>query len=93
MSSHSAFSWKHPRRGLTGGVTSPIRYQMPPNRHGRRARKLAWQRFYNATMRNLPARLPMWCGPKPLPQGPSASVPKPNPKPEQQPVNHGGTAR
>ena len=92
MSSHSAFSWKHPRRGLTGGVTSPLHYQMTPNRHGRRARKLAWRRFYNATMRNLPARLPMWCGPKPKPAGPGQTSNTPTDKVET-PTNHGGSVR
>ncbi len=100
MSSHSAFSWKHPRRGLTGGVTNPLRHRQLINRHGRRARRLAWQRYENAIERNLPAGLPTWLamqkhiifGPKPRPPGPSGAVVIPNPKPTPV-VDHGGTVR
>ena len=92
MSSHSAYPWKHPARNLTNGVTNPLCYQMTPNRHGRRARKLAWRRFYNAMSHGLPGRLPVWCGPKPKPAGPCGSVPAPNPKPEPV-IDHSGSVR
>lgn len=92
MSAGSHLSWKHPALGCTNGVTSPVRHQMTANPRGRRARQLAWRRYHNAVARNLPAKLPVWCGPKPLPQGQGNSQTIPSGKVEK-PTNHGGTAR
>jgi hypothetical protein len=92
MSAHSAHSWNHPNLNLTTHVTRAVCYHRV-NRRGKRARRLAWARYWNAITRNLPARLPVWmCGPKPLPIGPCGSVPKPSSKVEED-INHGGTVR
>jgi len=84
MSSHSAYPWKHPRLNATGAPARPIRYMLH-NPHGRRARQEALARYRNALARGLPAALPKWMGPKPMPPGPGNSVPKPNPKPTPPP--------
>ncbi len=99
MSAHQSHTWRCPKRGLTGGVTNPLRHRQLINRHGKRARRLFWQRFYNAEAHLLPVpTIPAWAcrgglfGPKPKPLGPSSSRPKPNPKPTPV-VDHGGTVR
>lgn len=93
MSAHQSHTWRCPRRGLTGGVTWPVQHRQLVNPHGKRARRLLWARYHNASVRGLrTARIPDWAlprkelrwrqawaalGPKPLPQGPSSSRAKP----------------
>lgn len=93
MSAHSAYTWKHPALGLCGPSGRPWHFVQRVNPHGRRARRLALIRYWNAFIRGLPAKLPAWmCGPRPLPPGPNGSVTTPNSQPDPA-TNHGGTVR
>lgn len=56
---HASHPWRHPRRGASWKHNSLVRRNLI-NRRGRRARKLARQRYRNAIKRGLPALLPKY---------------------------------
>ena len=80
MSAHSSFSWKHPGLGCSHNSGHLQTVKPLVNPHGKRTRKLFWQRYHNAIMRGLPtAIVPRWvmAPGKPLPPGPNSAVPTP----------------